>query len=205
MEIHHPRHNSLINPGVFELYCGPMKSGKTGQLLLRLKVLDYARIYDYMLFKPAVDTRTSDVTSRMGISRECIAINEKNPEGLLERVNGSTRVVAIDEIQFFDSGIEKVIAQFVQRDINVLAAGLDLDFRGEPFGRMPNLLCMADRVYKIVGACDYKGCEEFSTRTQRLIDGKPASYHSPIIVIDGQKREKYECRCLRHHEIKDKP
>ena len=198
-------YNPHIKPGVFELYCGPMKSGKTLQLIHRVDILQYIQGCNFQFFKPALDTRTPDVSSRYGSRHTCIPINEKNPSEILERITSSTQSVALDEAQFFQDDIDKVVQELVKRDINVIAAGLDLDFRGEPFGPMPRLLSIADLVYKTTGICEYNGCGAPSTRTQRLVDGKPAPYDSPIIMIEDLKKESYQCRCLRHHEVPGKP
>lgn len=88
--------------------------------------------------------------------------------------------------------------------MNVVVSGLDLDFRGEPFGSMPVLLSLADEVHKLNGVCDYEGCSNPATRTQRLVNGFPASYNAPIILV-GDAKEGYQCRCLQHHEVKDAP
>ncbi len=198
-------YNPYIKPGIFELYCGPMKSGKTRELIHRVDNLNYIKGCNFLFFKPALDTRSKNVSSRFGsLTCECMAVDEKNPKEILKMVTPPVHLVAIDEAQFFHEKMSEVIETLLKRDVNVIAAGLDLDFRGEPFGPMPKLLAMADMVHKLTGICDYDGCGAPATRTQRLVNGQPASYHSPIILI-GDQKEGYQCRCLKHHEVPDKP
>ena len=183
------RYDPNIKPGILEVYCGPMKSGKTRELIHRLDGLHYIRGCSFVVLKPALDTRTVEVQSRFGQLRcDCKLVDEKDPRRILEAVNGATQVVAIDEAQFFSPGIEGVVEGLLRRDKNVIVAGLDLDFRGEPFGQMHYLLARADIVHKLTGICDYEECGALATRTQRLVNGKPASYNSPIILIgDAQE------------------
>ena len=105
-------------------------------------------------------------------------------------------------VQIGDGQVE--VEELLKKDVNVIMAGLDLDFRGEPFGQMSYLLTIADFVQKCTGICDYDGCKAVATRTQRLVNGRPASYYSPIILI-GDQKEGYQCRCLKHHKVPDKP
>ena len=199
------RYDPNIKPGILEVYCGPMKSGKTRELIHRVDNLHYIKGCNFVLIKPAVDTRNIKIQSRFGsLSSECVLVNEKQPEEIIAAVKPEHRVIAIDEAQFFTESVIQVIKHLLNQDKNVIVAGLDLDFRGEPFGQMHHLLAMADIVHKLTGICDYEGCGAPATRTQRLVAGKPASYYSPIILI-GDVQEGYQCRCLKHHEVPDKP
>tara|TARA_Y100000310_G_C20575482_1_gene760192 strand:- start:41 stop:664 length:624 start_codon:yes stop_codon:yes gene_type:complete len=198
-------YNPHIKPGVLEIYCGPMKSGKTRELINRVDKLNYIEDCKFNLFKPLIDTRDKTVKSRFGeLSYECSFVNEKTPYGIINRLGKETKLVAIDEAHFFGEGIEKIIEILLKKDINVILAGLDLDFRGEPFGQMPTLLAMAHEVKKLTAICEYNGCSTVSTRTQRLVDGKPAPYNSPIILV-GDSEEGYETRCLKHHQVPGHP
>jgi thymidine kinase len=116
-------------------------------------------------------------------------------------VEADTTVVGIDEAQFFDMEIAEVVARLADDGKRVICAGLDLDFRGEPFGPMPRLLAIAERVDKLTAICVVSG--EPATRTQRIINGKPASYNDPIILVGAT--ESYEARSRRHHIVPDKP
>ncbi len=198
------KYYGVLKPGILEVYCGPMKSGKTRELLNRIDKLSYLPNWEFDIFKPSLDTRDSNVKSRFGsLSYECKITNESCPEDLFDLIKDNSNMVAIDEAQFFSEGIENVVESLLKKDINVIIAGLDLDFRGESFGRMNNLLAMADEVYKLSGVCDHDGCGNAATRTQRLIDGKPAPYDSKQILI-GDEEEGYECRCLKHHIVPGK-
>ena len=110
-------------------------------------------------------------------------------------------MVAIDEIQFFDKEIVSVVRKLEENGKRVIASGLDLDFKGEPFGSMPELLCIADKVDKLTAVCMKCGSDR-ATRTQRLINGFPADKSSPLIMIGGD--ETYEARCLKCYELPDK-
>lgn len=108
-----------------------------------------------------------------------------------------TDVVGIDEAQFFDEGIVNVVQKISREGKRVILAGLDMNFRGEPFGSMPILMAIADEVLKLHAICTI--CGEEATMTQRLVDGRPAKYDDPLIVIGAS--EKYEARCKEHHYI----
>lgn len=201
-----PRYVPVIKPGVFELYCGPMKSGKTRELLHRVDHLHYLKNGDgaFIFLKPNLDTRNPNIHTRFGkLSYPCTFVPAEKPERMLEYVS-SYQLVAIDELQFFGSGIDSVVEELLRKELNVVGAGLDLDFRGEPFGQMDRLLAIADEVYKLVGVCEFEGCSAPATRTQRLVEGRPASYDSPIILV-GDAEEGYQCRCFKHHEVPGKP
>jgi Thymidine kinase len=112
-------------------------------------------------------------------------------------IKDDTTVVGIDEAQFFDEGIVKVIENLAAKGMRVIVTGLDMDFRGEPFGCMPELMARADKVDKLQAIC--MKCGEPANRTQRLVDGKPAHYHDPIVIVGAS--EMYEARCRAHHEV----
>jgi thymidine kinase len=105
--------------------------------------------------------------------------------------------VVIDEVQFFDEEIVSLVQQLATRGLRVIMAGLDMDFRGEPFGQMPALMAIAEEVTKLHAICMV--CGEEACRTQRLVNGKPANYHDPVILVGAQ--EAYEARCREHHEV----
>lgn len=189
------------NGGWLELVCGSMFSGKTEELLRRVRRAEIAR-KRLMLFKPAIDNRygLDRVTSHDGLARED-AIVVASPADLMARIEPYTEVVAIDEVQFFDWSIADVCSQLANRGIRVIVAGLDQDFRGEPFGPMPLLLALAERVDKLHAICVI--CGASASRTQRLIDGRPARYDDPIILVGGS--ESYEARCRTCHEVPGRP
>ena len=185
--------------GWIEVICGPMFAGKSVELLRRINRFKYADI-SYVLFKPKTDTRSSGCAkSRDG--RVNNAIEVETAQEILNYINNSSQpinAVAIDEAQFFDDELGSVCNQLANKGIVVFAVGLDLDFKAVPFSSMTKLLAYADHVTKLTAVCTICGAE--ATRSQRLIDGKPASINDPIVQI-GDK-ETYEARCRKHHEIK---
>ncbi len=186
--------------GWIETISGCMFAGKTEELIRRIKVLEFAK-KEIMVFKPVIDNRYSDtkVVSHAGSSVESHVISKAAE--ILDLVKETTQVVAIDEVQFFDDEICDVCNELADRGIRVMAAGLDTDFRGEPFGPMPQLMTEAEFVTKLAAVCNKCGAP--ATRTQRIIDGKPASYNDPIILVGAS--ESYEARCRHCHEVPDKP
>lgn len=198
----------IVKPGVLEAFCGPMKSGKTAELIARVNKINFMDGFDMVFIKPRIDKRDKTVKSRFGNTEyNCFFVDEDDPYKILNVVNRDHNLVAIDEIQFFNKGIEKVVEKLLSKNKNVIVAGLDLDFRGEPFGMMPYLLSVADEVIKLRAICSYPKCNASGSRTQRLINGKPANYKSPLILIEDydNKKETYEPRCVMHHKVPGKP
>ena len=169
--------------GWLEVICGCMFAGKTEELIRRINVLSFAK-KNIIVFKPKVDNRYSEteIVSHAGIKPD-------------------TDVVAIDEVQFFDRDIVDVCEYLADRGLRVMVAGLDKDFRGEPFGVLPELLTRAEFVTKLTAVC--AKCGAPATRTQRLVDGKPASFEDPIVLVGAV--DHYEPRCRHCHEILNKP
>ena len=183
--------------GRIEVICGSMFCGKTEELIRRVRRAIIAK-QKIKVFKPSLDDRygIQNITSHTGQSAAAIPVSEARE--ILELANGDTTVVAIDEAQFFDAGIVAVAQELVDvYSIRVIIAGLDLDFRGEPFGAMPQLLSVAEDVTKLHAICVC--CGEEASRTQRLVNNKPANYDDPIILVGAQ--ESYEARCRKHHEV----
>jgi len=211
--------NDKFKPGQFELYYGPMKSRKSKSLLDRIDGFNYMKDINYVVFKPDTDTREDCLKSRAyeEITQDSIYIKKENPELILNYVKNFDKnidVVTIDELQFFSEGIDEIVEELILNHINVIGAGLNLNFRGEVFGEMGKLMAIADHLYPLKGTCDYPECNNPSTRTQRLIGGEPASYNAPIISIekkdangnvDPKTIETYETRCLSHHFVPERP
>ena len=190
-----------FNPGKLEVFTGPMRSGKTRELLNRIDKLNYMNGHKFLLIKPELDTRSEQVETRFGnLSFPCEFVNEKNPEKILQIVKKEDKLIAIDEANFFSDKLVEVVEKLLKKNKNVLISGLALNFRGEVFGPMGKLLVRADEVYKLKAVCCYKNCNEPATRTQRLVNGKPAPYEAPLILI-GDEEEGYEPRCLKHHKV----
>ena len=193
--------SGYVKSGVLEVFCGPMKSGKSRALLSVADKLVYVNGCRFVFVKPIVDTRDENVVSRYGDTDfDCIRVDEKNPSDILDFVNTDYDAILIDEVHFFDKCIFDVVDELLRRGFYVVCAGLDLDYRGEPFGAMPYLLALADEVYKLKAVCEYPSCSAIANRTQRLLFGAPAPYDAPTILI-GDEEEGYCVRCLRHHEI----
>ncbi|HDD61213.1 MAG TPA: thymidine kinase [Chloroflexi bacterium] len=182
--------------GRLEVITGPMFCGKTDELLRRLRRAIIAK-QKIQVFKPGFDVRYSSekVTSHAGNEYNAYPVENitEVPTLLLDDVT----LVAIDEAQFFGKDIIDVIQALVDKGIRVIVAGLDMDFRGEPFGQMPVLLAQAEIVDKLHAICMV--CGEEATRTQRLVDGSPAYYDDPIIIVGAS--ELYEARCRIHHQV----
>jgi len=186
--------------GWVETISGCMFAGKTEELIRRIKVLEFAK-KEIMVFKPMIDNRYSDtkVVSHAGSSVESHVISDASE--ILEVVKETTQVVAIDEVQFFGENVCDVCDELAHRGIRVMAAGLDTDFRGEPFGPMPRLMTQAEFCTKLAAVCNKCGAP--ATRTQRIVNGKPADYNEPIILVGAA--ESYEARCRHCHEVPNKP
>ncbi|MGB7341119.1 MAG: thymidine kinase [Phototrophicaceae bacterium] len=182
--------------GQIEVVCGSMFSGKTEELIRRVRRAIIAK-QNVQVFKPQVDDRygIDEVTSHNGQNVKAVPLAEAHL--ILENINDETTVVAIDEAQFFDDGIIEVVERLANNGMRVLIAGLDTDFRGEAFGQMPQLMARAEEVTKLRAICVV--CGHQATRTQRLVNGQPAYYDDPIILVGAQ--ESYEPRCREHHAV----
>lgn len=186
--------------GGIEVVCGSMFSGKTEELIRRVRRAHIAR-QRVQVFKHALDDRytVQAITSHNGARIEAVSVTSSAE--ILEHVQPGTEVVAVDEVQFLDGGIAGVAQTLARRGVRVILTGLDTDFRGEPFGPMPHLLATAEEVTKLQAICMVCGAP--AGRTQRLVDGRPAHYTDPIIFIGA--RESYEARCRQCHEVPGRP
>lgn len=189
-----------LQKGWIEIITGPMFAGKSEELIRRLRTLSYAH-KKIISFKPAIDDRydKTKIASHDGEMFDAYAI--KSAKDIYQFVDDKTEVVAIDEVQFFGTEVSDIIEDLADKGMRVICAGLDLDFRGEPFGPMPTLLSRAEFVTKLSAACTICGCA--ATRTQRLIDGNPANYDDPVILVGA--KESYQARCRKHHIVPNKP
>lgn len=183
----------------FELITGPMSCGKTEELLRRVRRAIIAK-KKVKVISPEIDTRAHGdyIESRNGLWLDAIKV--KNAAQILGVVKDEDEIIAIDELQFFDEHIVKVITKLMNDGKKVIGTGLDLDFKAEPFGYIPELMCIATSVNKLSAVCMKCGCE-YATRTQRLVDGKPVDKNSPLIMIGGD--ETYEARCIKCYELPD--
>ena len=190
----------MYRPGYIEVISGCMFAGKTDELIRRIKTLEFAK-KNVLVFKPAIDNRYSNtkVVSHAGSSVESIVVPDAR--SILDFVKDDTDVIAIDEIQFFDEDVLLVCDYLAKKGKRVMCAGLDTDFRAEPFGVMPRLITDAEFVTKLTAVC--MKCGAPATRTQRLVNGKPAQFTDPIIMVGAA--EAYEARCRHCHEVIGKP
>ena len=186
--------------GLIEVVCGSMYSGKTEELIRRVRRAQIAR-QRVQVFKHALDDRyaVQAITSHNGARIEAVAVTGSGE--IMAGIKPDADVVAVDEVQFLDAGICQVAQALAQRGVRVILAGLDTDFRGDPFGPMPHLLAAAENVTKLAAICMVCGAP--ATRTQRLVEGRPAQYTDPVIFIGA--REAYEARCRRCHEVPGRP
>ena len=182
--------------GWIEVICGSMFSGKTEESIRRVRRTEIAR-QKVQVFKPVIDTRYHEmaVASHNGVEFSASPLNSARE--LFDQLHDDTMVVAVDEVQFFDWEIADVLNELANQGLRVIAAGLDQDFRGEPFGPLPMLMAQAEEVTKLNAICVI--CTEPASRTQRLIDGRPAGWDDPIVLVGGT--ESYEARCRRCHEV----
>lgn len=182
--------------GRIELICGSMFSGKTEEMIRRLRRAVIAK-QQVQAFKPAIDQRyhVEKVTSHNGLHFEAQPV--ACAADILDIVDTLTDVVGIDEIQFFDDEIVAVCERLAAGGKRVICAGLDMDFRGRPFGSMPELMARAEDVEKLHAICVV--CGEEASRTQRLIEGRPAAYNDPVVLVGAA--EVYEARCRQCHQI----
>ena len=182
--------------GHIELVCGSMFSGKSEELIRRVRRAQIAK-QKVMVFTNAIDIRYGNATiaSHSGANLEARPI--KKASDIWDHIDDTVDVVAIDEAQFFDWEIADVVAQLALKGVRVIIAGLDTDFRGEPFGPMPILMAQAEHVDKLNAICMVCGGD--ASRTQRLVNGDPAAYDDPLVVVGAN--EMYEARCRKHHQV----
>lgn len=182
--------------GSVEVVCGSMFSGKTDELIRRLRRAVIAR-QKVQVFKPAIDVRyaVEKVTSHAGTDFDAIPV--QMAADIRTRLEKDVTVVAIDEAQFFDPEIIELVDELAASGRRVIVAGLDTDFRGESFGPMPQLMAKAEQVDKLQAICMV--CGDPASRTQRLVNGQPARYDDPVVIVGAA--EMYEARCRKHHAV----
>lgn len=186
--------------GWIEVISGPMFAGKTEELLRRVKRLEYAR-KNIVVFKPLIDNRFSEGEVVSHNNNRTKSVNISKSIDIFKYVDKTTDVVAIDEVQFLDEEAVSIIEYLANQKKRVIVSGLDRDFRGEPFSFMPKLLSIAEYVTKLTAIC--VKCGSPATRTQRIVNGKPAKYNDPIVLIGAE--ESYEARCRSCHKVYRKP
>ena len=194
-EYHHSR-----RAGWIEVICGSMFCGKTEELIRRVKRAEIAR-QKVQVFKPVLDNRYAPEAVNSHAGRQVEAQRAHNALELYNMVDEDTQVIAVDEVQFFDHAIVDICQHLAAAGKRVICTGLDLDFRGEPFGLMPRLMAVAEHVEKLQAIC--LSCGAPASRTQRMIEGEPANYDDPVILIGAS--EHYEARCRACHIVVGRP
>ena len=186
--------------GFIEVVCGPMFAGKTEELIRRIKRLEYAK-QNVLVFKPKIDNRyaVNEIVSHNLSKKPSILIQQSSE--IWQYIKDGLDAVVIDEVQFLDDEIINVVESLADRGVRVIVGGLDRNFRGEPFGPMPQILARAEFVTKLTAICVKSG--QPATRTQRIINGKPAHYNDPTIMVGAD--ESYEPRARHYHEVPGKP
>lgn len=177
--------------GCIEVVCGPMFSGKTEELIRRVRRAQIAR-QKVQIFKPAIDDRYHETKVVSHSSQSIEATPVSGSIEILKRLLDSTRIVAIDEVQFFDENIIQVVRKLARRGVRVICAGLDQDYKGQPFGPIPHLLAIADDVRKITAICTI--CGHPASKTFRKVE-----VNSDEQVLVGET-ESYEARCRTHYD-----
>lgn len=200
-----------MKTGLIEVICGPMFSGKTSELVRQIQLSLISKI-EVVAFKPKIDNRyeSDKICTNDGYCVKSIVIDDSKE--IIDYVNKSSKKIEkvfIDEAQFFDEKIVEVVDYLAKnKGIDVILAGLDQDFKGAPFGQMPKLLGLAQKIRTLTAICVHEKedgciCRKPAYFTQRLIDGKPAKFNSPIILVDGINS--YTARCEDHWEVPERP
>jgi len=202
--------NNIYNSGKLELIVGPMRSGKNLQLISRISPLEYTD-KKFIIFNPDINTRDNGVKSRTSNwNASTHVINHKYPQEALKLIKNHDIIIFV-EAQFFSNMLVEVINKLIKEDKNVIVVGLDLDFKADPFGPIPFLLALADQITKLTAVCTFKeplifmnnmhtACGKEANRTQRYMNGVPAFFDSPIILVEDIV-EGYEPHCTFHHRV----
>lgn len=188
--------DTITKLGWIEVVTGPMFAGKSEELIRRIKRLEYAK-KKVLVFRPRIDNRYSldEVVSHSNSRRKSILID--NAKDILSHIKEDTYAVVVDEIQFLDKEIIPISEHLASRGVRVILGGLDTDFRGETFMITADLMARAEYVTKLTAIC--VRCGSPATKTQRIVNGKPAHYLDPIVVVGAS--EAYEPRCRHCHEV----
>ncbi|MFH1682557.1 MAG: thymidine kinase [Candidatus Woesearchaeota archaeon] len=204
---------NILNPGTLHVITGGMKGRKTPLFLHYFDQLQYTN-RKTQIFKPECDYRQElherynhpreYIVSRTGMALPATEVDDKNPSEILAKLDPQADVIGIEEITLFEQGdrLVEIILGLIRSDKVVICSGLDKNFRGEPFHPMPLLMAYATTVEKNYGICDIVGCDNLGEYPQRIINGEPAHYDSPIKLVGAA--EAYEIRCLKHHQIPGK-
>lgn len=182
--------------GWIEIICGSMFAGKSEELIRRVKRLEYAK-KNILVFKPSIDNRYSETEIVSHSLYKTKAININCSQDILKYITDDVEAIIIDEVQFLDENLIEIVENLANQGKRIILAGLDKDFKGDPFGIMPLLLARAEIVTKLTAICSV--CGKPATRTQRIVNGTPAKYNDPLILVGAT--ESYEPRCRHCHKV----
>lgn len=198
-----PEFEALQKEGSIEIICGCMFSGKSTELIRRIRRAPHAG-HKVQVFKPSIDTRRGEGEINTRDKEAYPAISVDGSSEIFELVDSDTTIVAVDEGNFFDKELPIVCRKLADIGKRVIVAGLDTNFRGEAFGPMGELLTEADKIDKLHAYCGKCGAEATKTQRMKIIDGEkvPANYDDPTIIVG---EEEYEARCRHHHEVPGRP
>lgn len=201
-----------MKTGLIEVIYGPMFAGKTSEMIRQIDMAIISKL-EIMVFKPKIDNRykkVDEICTNNGYSFKSVVVEKSlDITDHVKKISKTIDKIFIDEVQFFDEKIVEVVDYLSkEKGIDVVLAGLALDFKGAPFGQMPKLLGMAQKIKSLTAICVYEKedgtvCRKPAYFTQRLVNGKPAHYDSPIILVDGINH--YTARCEEHWEVPDRP
>lgn len=183
-------------PGWIEVICGPMFAGKSEELIRRVKRMEYAR-QKYICFKPSIDNRYSENEIVSHSNRKTKSVNITCAKDIYKHIDNTYTAIVVDEVQFLDEDIINVCSDLADKGYRVIVGGLDSDFKGEPFNITAALMAKAEFITKLTAIC--VKCGAPGTRTQRIVNGKPANYDDPIIIVGASQL--YEPRCRHCHEV----
>lgn len=188
--------DTITKPGWIEVITGPMFAGKSEELIRRIKRLEYAKKL-VLVFRPRIDNRYSldEVVSHSNVRRKSVIIDKASD--ILPLLRKDIYAVVIDEVQFLDFAIVRLCEKLANQGLRVIVAGLDSDFRGEPFAITAELLARAEYITKLTAICVC--CGSPATKTQRIVNNQPAHYGDPIVVVGAS--ETYEPRCRHCHQV----
>ena len=201
------KHNMFIKPSILEMFVGPMYSGKSQALIHRIQNIEFIDKQEVIIFKPEIDTRNPGKLYSRGTLKtyDCITI-AKNKEKEIYNIGKNYPIIVIDETQFFNNNLVGIVEKLIKENKNVIVGGLDLNFYGNPFEVVSHLMGIVNDAYitKLSGVC-MKCKDNPGTRSQLLINGKPAPYGLDTIRPQDKKqkdrKETYEIRCMWHHEV----
>lgn len=185
------------NSASIEVIVGPMYAGKTEELIRRINRAKIAEL-KVLSFKPKIDNRynSCSIVSHNGKEADCYVVETiEEMRAVMEKEKFD--ILSIDEVQFFPKGVVEFCQEVADAGKRVIVSGLDMDFKGKPFHIVPEMLAVAEHVSKLTAVC--MKCKQPATRTQRIVNGRPAKASDPVVMVGA--KESYEARCRKCHEV----